>query len=131
MKMCLSATADNLEAEIDPRLGRCAYLLIVDPETMQFKAIPNLASDAHGGAGIQAAQIIANLGVKIVITGNVGPNAFRALSASGIEVVTGVSGSVRQAISKFVNGELQRTSTPTVIGHLEMRKRGSRGIWRL
>ena len=71
MKICVSATAKNLEAQTDPRFGRCPYFVIVDSETMQFKAIPNVASGATGGAGIQAAQTIANKGVKLVITGNV------------------------------------------------------------
>ena len=82
MKICVSSTANNLDAQLDPRFGRCPYLLIVDTETMQFEAIPNLAAGTSGGAGIQAAQTIANKGAKVVITGNVGPNAFKALSAA-------------------------------------------------
>ena len=85
MKICLSSTANNLEAQLDPRFGRCAYLIIIDTETMQFEAIPNLAAGTREGAGIHAAQTIANKGAKVLITGNVGPNAFRALSAANIE----------------------------------------------
>src|SRR4030042_581334 len=98
MKICVSATANNLEAQLDPRFGRCLYLVIVDSETMQFEAIPNTAAGATGGAGIQAAQTIANKGVKVVVTGNVGPNAFGALTAAGIEIATGASGTIKEAI---------------------------------
>jgi predicted Fe-Mo cluster-binding NifX family protein len=134
MKICVSATASNLEGQLDPRFGRCLYLVIVDSETMQFEAIPNMAAGATGGAGIQAAQTIANKGVKVVITGNVGPNAFGALSTAGIEIVTGAFGTVREVVEKFKRGELQRTGAPTVGGHFGMgRGRGSRGqgrgIW--
>jgi len=130
MKICVTSTANNLDAQIDPRFGRCSYLVIVDSETMQFEAIPNMASGATGGAGIQAAQTIASKGVKLLITGNVGPNAFQALSAAGIEIVTGAFGTVREAVEKFKRGELKKTGAPTVGGHFGMGGRGGRGVWR-
>jgi predicted Fe-Mo cluster-binding NifX family protein len=118
VKICVSAKANNLEAQLDPRFGRCLYLVIVDAETMRFEAISNVASAATGGAGIQAAQTISNKNVKAVITGNVGPNAFGALSAAGVEIVTGAAGTVREVIEKFKKSEFHRTSAPTVNGPL-------------
>ena len=117
MKISVTATANSLDAQIDPRFGRCSYLVIVDSETIQFEGIPNMAAGVTGGAGIQAAQTIANKGVKLLITGNVGPNAFGALSAAGIEIVTGAFGTVREAVEKFNRGEFQKTSAPTVGSH--------------
>jgi predicted Fe-Mo cluster-binding NifX family protein len=131
MKICVTATADSLDAQIDPRFGRCAYLMVVDSETMQFEAVPNSAAGATGGAGIQAAQTIANKGVELLITGNVGPNAFGALSAAGIEIFTGASGTVKEAVEKFKRGEFNKTGAPTVGGHFGMGGRGGgRGAWR-
>lgn len=120
MKICISATGENLETQLDPRFGRCLYLIIVDSETMQFEVIPNTAAGSTGGAGIQAAQTIANKGVKLVITGNVGPNAFGALSAAGIEIITGASGTIKEVIEKFKNGQLEKTNSFTVNGHFGM-----------
>ena len=114
MKICVSATSNSLDAPLDPRFGRCPYFVIVDSETMQFEAIPNMASGATGGAGIQAAQTIASKGVEVVITGNVGPNAFQALSATGIRIVTAALGTVKEVIEKYKNGELRETGAPTV-----------------
>jgi len=131
MKICISSTANNLEAQLDPRFGRCLYLIIVDSETMHFEAIPNMAAGATGGAGIQAAQTIADKGVRVVITGNVGPKAFGALSAAGIEILTGASGTVREVVEKFKKGELKRTGSPTVGGHFGMGKGQGRGIWKI
>ena len=130
MKICVTSTANNLDAQIDPRFGRCSYLVIVDSETMQFEAIPNMAAGATGGAGIQAAQTIASKGVKLLITGNVGPNAFGALSAAGIEIVTGAFGTVRDAVEKFKRGELKKTGTPTVGGHFGLGRGKGQGVWR-
>jgi predicted Fe-Mo cluster-binding NifX family protein len=115
--ICVSATGTNLEAALDPRFGRCAYFLIIDSTTMQFTAILNNGPDATGGAGIQAAQLIADSGAKTVITGNVGPNAFKALSAAGIDIITGAYGSVREVVERFKKGEYSKTAAPTVIGH--------------
>ena len=129
MKICVSATANNLEAQLDPRFGRCLYLVIVDSETMQFEAIPNMAAGASAGAGIQAAQTIANKSVKLLITGNVGPKAFQALSAAGIEIATGAFGTVRETVEKYQRGELSKTGAPTVGGHFGMVNRGGgRGV---
>jgi predicted Fe-Mo cluster-binding NifX family protein len=127
MKICISAFSGSLDAEVDSRFGRCAYFVIVDSETMEFNAISNASTGAAHGAGVQAAQTVANMGVKVVITGNVGPNAFSVLSAAGIEVITGVSGSVREAIDKYKKGQLQGISNPTVGGHFGTGSGGGRG----
>lgn len=129
MKICVSAVAHSLDAQVDPRFGRCPYFVIVDSENMQFEAVPNVASSAVGGAGIQAAQTIAGKGVKVVITGNVGPNAFQALSAAGIKVVTSAYGTVREVVEKYRRGELEGTSVPIVGGHYGMSACRGRG-WR-
>jgi predicted Fe-Mo cluster-binding NifX family protein len=73
-----------------------------------------------GGAGIQAAQTLTKKGVDVLITGNVGPNAFQALSAAGIKIVTGASGTVREVVEKYKRGELSETGAPTVKGHFGM-----------
>jgi predicted Fe-Mo cluster-binding NifX family protein len=131
MKICVSAESNSLDAPLDPRFGRCPYFVIVDSESMQFEAVQNMASGATGGAGIQAAQTIASKDAKVLITGNVGPNAFQALSAAGIKIVTGASGTVREVVEKYKRGELSETGAPTVGGHFGMgRGRGrGRGQW--
>jgi predicted Fe-Mo cluster-binding NifX family protein len=127
MKICVSAFSDNLDAEVDSRFGRCPYFVIVDSETMEFNAISNASFSAAHGAGIQAAQTVANMGVKVVITGNVGPNAFSVLSAAGIKIVTGVSGSVREAVEMYKKGQFQEIGNPTVGGHFGMGRGLGRG----
>jgi predicted Fe-Mo cluster-binding NifX family protein len=133
MKICVTAVANSLDAQVDPRFGRCPYLVIVDSESMQFEAIPNPALGAIGGAGIQAAQTIASKGVRTLITGNVGPNAFQALATAGVKIVVGAFGTVRQVVEKYKEGDLKETGAPTVGGHFGMgrgRGRGSgRGQW--
>ena len=128
MKICVTAVADGLDAQLDPRFGRCSYFMIVESETMKFETVANTASGAMGGAGIQGAQTVASKGVKVLITGNVGPNAFSALSAAGIKIVTGAFGTVRDVVERYERGELKgETSAPTVRGHFGMGLSGGRG----
>src|SRR4030042_2085859 len=92
MKIAITATGPALDAEIDPRFGRCQYFVIVDPETMQFEAVENSSAVAGGGAGVSTAQMIVGKGVEAVLTGNCGPNAYQVLSAAGVKVGPGVAG---------------------------------------
>jgi len=117
MKIAISAIGPTLDADVDPRFGRCQYFIIVNPETMQFEAVENSSAMASGGAGISAAQMIAGKGVDAVLTGNCGPNAYQVLSAAGIQVITGVSGKVQDAIQSYKSGQFQTSSQPNVPGH--------------
>jgi predicted Fe-Mo cluster-binding NifX family protein len=122
MKLCISSTNNDLEASVDPRFGRCQYFLFVDTETMNFEAVGNPAFIAGGGAGIQAAQFVVNKGAKVVLTGDVGPNAFKALQAGGVKIVTGAQGSAKDVIERFNKGELGYAGAPSVESHAGMRR---------
>ena len=121
MKICVASVSGNLDANVDPRFGRCRYFMIVASESMQFESVPNLAVTSGSGAGIQAAQTIASKNVQVLITGNVGPKAFQALSAAGIDIITGASGTVRAVIEKYNQGLFSETKAPTVGEHFGMK----------
>ncbi len=106
MKLAITATGPTLDAALDPRFGRSAYFLIVDSDSLQFKAIQNPNVMATGGAGIQSAQLVVAEGVQAVISGSFGPNASRTLGAAGVQMYEGFSGTVREAIEKFKAGQL-------------------------
>ena len=117
MKVAVSSTGQDLNALVDARFGRCQYFVIVDSETMEFEAVANPSLAAMHGAGIQTAQMVASKGATVVLTGNCGPNAFQTLSAAGVQVIVGVSETVKDAIEKYKRGELQASSQPSVPGH--------------
>jgi len=114
MKVAVSSNGPDLSAQVDPRFGRCQYFIVVDPDSMEFEAISNPSISASGGAGIQAAQLVAGKGVEAVLTGNCGPNAFTALQAAGIEIITGAAGTVKDVIEQYKAGQLTPTTEPTV-----------------
>jgi predicted Fe-Mo cluster-binding NifX family protein len=117
MKIAISATGGDLESNVDLRFGRCAYFIIVETEGIEIKgheAVQNTGDQATRGAGITAAQIVADKGVEAVITGNIGPNAFAVLSQTGINIFTGVGAiPVKDAVEKYLKGELEETTAPT------------------
>ncbi len=117
MKVAISSTGDNLDSNIDPRFGRCNMFLIVDTETMATELKTNNSVTAAHGAGIGAAQTVASMGVKAVITGHVGPNAHMALSGAKVDIYTVSGGTIRNAVEKLKSGELTKTASPTVGGH--------------
>ena len=99
MKLIVTATAPNLEAPVDPRFGRAAGFVIVDPDSMASEYVDNAASQGMAqGAGIQTAELMTRHDVGVVLTGYVGPKAFQALSAAGIKIDQNLEDlSVRQA----------------------------------
>ena len=120
MKVAVTATGQSLESAIDPRFGRCLCFVIVETDDMTFEAFENTNSTLGGGAGIQSAQLVAHKGAKTILTGNCGPNAHQTLSAAGIEVIVGCTGTVVEAVERFKAGALTATREPNVPEHSGM-----------
>ena len=73
---------------------------------------------ALGGAGVQAASTVAAQGAQAIITGNVGPNAHKALAAGNISIYQVGNGvTARDALASLGRGELTAVAGPTVTGH--------------
>ena len=113
--IAVSSEGPNLDARMDPRFGRAAGFILVDPQTMHFEYVDNGASQVMAqGAGIQAAEIVSRAGANVVLTGFVGPKAFQALTAARIEVGQAVDGlTVRETLQRFMNGGITQTQAPS------------------
>ena len=120
MKVCVTATGKDLDAAVDPRFGRCQVFVFVDTDTMDYGVVENQAMMSGGGAGTKAAQVVADSGATAVLTGNVGPNAFRALDAAGIKIYLGAGGTVRETLDMFTKGQLKETAGSSVEQHAGM-----------
>jgi len=118
MKIAVTARGKELSSEIDLRFGRAKFLLVVDTETNNFEVHDNeLNLNAVQGAGIQTGQNIANLGVEAVITGNVGPNAFKTLNAANVKIFLIEKHTVGEAVDLFKAGKLKEVDNANVEGH--------------
>jgi predicted DNA-binding protein (UPF0251 family)/predicted Fe-Mo cluster-binding NifX family protein len=118
-KIAVSAEGPTLDDALDPRFGRAAGFLIVDPQTLQHEYVDNGASQAMAqGAGIQAAEIVVRAGATVVLTGYVGPKAFQALQAAGLSVVQNLQDlTVREAVTRYTSGEVEMATAPNRRGH--------------
>lgn len=118
-KIAVSSEGPDMDARVDPRFGRAAGFVIIDPETMAFEYVDNGSSQVMAqGAGIQAAEIVAATGARVLLTGFVGPKAFQALSAAGITIGQNVDKlTVREAIERFQAGNVPVAEAPNSRGH--------------
>ncbi|MBU2102323.1 MAG: NifB/NifX family molybdenum-iron cluster-binding protein [Candidatus Omnitrophica bacterium] len=114
MKICITSEGKTLDSKVDPRFGRCQNFIFFDTDTGKFEAQENANAQFQGGAGIQSAQLVNLKGATAVLTGNVGPNAFETLNKAGIQVYTGVSGTVKEAVEAYKGGKLKITESPSV-----------------
>ncbi len=118
MKIAVTTTGDNLNAELDPRFGRAKKFLIYDTDTKEFYIIDNSQNlNLPQGAGLQAAQNVIGEGVKAVITGHVGPKAFNVLSTTKIDVYLTEAKTVKEAIEAYESGKLEPAKTFDKEGH--------------
>jgi len=112
MKLVITSTEAGLDAPVDPRFGRCAYIIVYDTETLQWQAHANPGASAMGGAGSQVAQFAASQGADAVISGDFGPNAHDALAVAGIKMyLLGPSQTAWDAIANLGSGKLQQVPT--------------------
>lgn len=118
-KIAITSEGPTLDDAVDPRFGRAAGFIVVDPQTLEFEYVDNGASQTMAqGAGIQAAENIVRAGAKVLLTGYVGPKAFLALEAANIKVAQNLeSMTVRQAVERYQKGEVAWAAAPNRMGH--------------
>lgn len=118
MKIAISANVPDISADVDLRFGRAKVFVVYDLDSNTHSSLENsLQMNAVQGAGIQTAQNLANAGVSAVISGHCGPNAFKTLSAAGIDIYTDFTGTVADAIEAFKAGKLKKADAANVEGH--------------
>ncbi len=127
MIIAISATKEGMQSPVDPRFGRCPGYVLFNEETEAVSYLENQAASMSSGAGIQAAQAVAGSGAEVVLTGQVGPKAYQTLSAAGIKIVPGATGTVGEALMRYRKGDLQPTAGPTGPAHFGMGKGAGQG----
>lgn len=118
MKIAFTTSGNDLNAQLDNRFGRAPKFLIYNLEDDTFEVVDNNQNlNAAQGAGIQAAQNVARLGVKAIVTGHCGPKAFRVLAAAGIKICNSSAATVAEALAEYRQGKLGEASSADVEGH--------------
>jgi len=118
MKIIFTTSGNDLSAPLDSRFGRALKFLVYDKDLETFEVIDNHPNmNAAQGAGIQAAQQVAQAGAQILITGHCGPKAFRVLQAAGIQVYNSDAPTVADALKAYLAGNIKPMKTADVEGH--------------
>jgi predicted Fe-Mo cluster-binding NifX family protein len=118
MTVCISASSgDGADARVDPRFGRAPYLVFADTVTGAYESQSNTAGAGGHGVGTQVAQYVAQQNADVLVTGQVGPNAFRVLQAAGIAAYQCEGMSVADAVAALGRGELKPLDAPGPSGH--------------
>jgi predicted Fe-Mo cluster-binding NifX family protein len=115
MKIAVTAHGTDKNATIDTRFGRADYFLIYDQEKDMWESVPNTQNlEAAHGAGIQAGQTLIQTGAKVLITGHVGPKAFKVLSTGQIDMyaVENSDCTVKEALDAYLSGTLTAIDNP-------------------
>lgn len=107
MKIAISAEGKNMDSLLDVRFGRCEYFQIHDTESKEVKVIENAGLTCSGGAGIVASQQLIDENVNMIITGNLGPNAFEIIEKAEVKAYKCGKISMQAVLEKFNNKELE------------------------
>ena len=109
MKIAVTAHGQDHEAKVDSRFGRADYFVLYDQENDTWDSLTNTQNlEAAHGAGIQAGQALLKTGAGVLLTGHVGPKAFKVLSAGRVQVYSfgDRTGTVSEAVEDFQAGKL-------------------------
>ena len=114
MLLAISSEGPSLDDMVDPRFGRAGGFVLVESDTMNVTYLDNGSSQTLAqGAGIETAERMASAGVGVVLSGYVGPKAFEALRAAGIQVCQDLDGmTVREAVERFTHGDAAFAEAP-------------------
>lgn len=112
MKIAVSARGPSLESAMDPRFGRTAGFVLFDTESGRSTYLDNAPQQGLAqGTGIKTAQLIAEAGADVLITGQMGPKAYQVLSRSGIKVMVCGGGTVQDALQAMERNALREVSS--------------------
>jgi len=106
MKLIIPVGSKSLNAPVCPSLGRTPFFLLFDTANGSQEFLDNTAAASQGGAGIKAAQALADSGATVLITCRCGENAAQVLQAVDIKIFKAEDGSAAENIVRFKAGAL-------------------------
>ena len=113
MKIVISATGRDMESNIDATFHRSPFFLIVDTDTNSQKTLENETKERPSEIGAIVGQIVANEGIDVVITTDIGPRAFEVFEQYGIKIYH-AKGKVNNAIQQLEMGKLPEITKATI-----------------
>ena len=93
--------------QVDEHFGHCEYFTVftVDDKN-EILSEETVSSPDNCGCKSDIARTLAQMGVKMMLAGNMGQGAVNVLNGCGIDVLRGCAGSVRDVAEKWLAGTL-------------------------
>ncbi len=112
MRIAISAESNNgLDSIIGHHFGRCPYFALVDIEGNEIKGINVIDNPFFAGHEVgQVPGFIHEQGADVMLSGGMGGRAIQFFTQFGIDIATGASGTVKQAVTEFLAGNLSGTA---------------------
>lgn len=103
MKIALPSRGDM----IDSHFGHCEYFTVftVDDTTILSKEVVPSAEGC--GCKSDIASVLADMGVSMMLAGNMGDGAVNVLNHSGINVIRGCEGNIDDIAAAWLSGSLK------------------------
>lgn len=133
VKIVVATQNGGLDDQVSQVFGRCQTYTVVKVENGKIQnseVVQNQYANAMSGAGIQAAGFVTNEGAEAIISGNFGPNVASVLNQAGVKMVPASGLSVREAVQKYLDRELEPISEATSAAKSGMGQSGGRGMGR-
>ena len=106
--MKLAIPLDETKTEVCVSFGRAPYFLFRDTETGTTEIQTNTAAEAQGGAGLKAAQIVADAGTTDLITVRCGENAAEVLRAAEVQIWKSSGPNAEDNIKALLENKLEK-----------------------
>lgn len=100
MKIALPSCGDI----IDSHFGHCEYFTVFTVNESEIISEEIVPSPAGCGCKSNIASVLADIGVSMMLAGNMGDGAVNVLNHSGIDVIRGCQGNVKEVALAWLSG---------------------------
>lgn len=104
--MRVMIAADENKRDVCIVFARAPYFAVVDTQEETMTFVENPAVAAQSGAGVQAAQFVADAGVDALITVRCGQNAAQVLQEADVAIYRACDGDILQNLAALRQGRL-------------------------
>jgi predicted Fe-Mo cluster-binding NifX family protein len=89
---------------IDDHFGHCAYYTIFDIENNEIVATSRLDSPEGCGCKSNIASVMQEMGIELMLAGNMGQGAKNKLESHNIQVIRGCKGNIEMVVRAYLIG---------------------------
>jgi predicted Fe-Mo cluster-binding NifX family protein len=95
------------ENKVDNHFGHCEYFTVFTVnENKEITAEAIVESPVGCGCKSNIAQTLAQMGVNIMLAGNMGEGAVNVLNSHGVQVLRGCAGDVKAVAEEWLKGNI-------------------------